>query len=188
MHPLHGHGVLANTFQPQQLGIGAHSIYELTVGSSSISGYDGFVLFCLSEHLQPVRERRSMEKGNHTAKDLMLQLDISLILSLLFLSETLYRWSPSSHRSKKPPNYLFLTLLLSSASSFSARAVSLHHLARGGVFHLYLRLRALLSFLVSYLAVFVRARVVAGLTWLASVVRWSVRSVVAFERIAGCAD
>jgi len=47
----------------QQLGIGAHSIYELTVGSSSISGYDGFVLFCLSEHLQPVRERGSMEKG-----------------------------------------------------------------------------------------------------------------------------
>ena len=36
MHPLLGHGVLANTFQPQHLGIGAHSIYELTVSSSSI--------------------------------------------------------------------------------------------------------------------------------------------------------
>ena len=73
------------------LGIGAHSIYELTVSSSSISGYDGFVLFCLSEHLQPVRERESTEKGRNKAKDLMLQLTFSFLL-LLFLSN-LYRWS-----------------------------------------------------------------------------------------------
>ena len=44
MHPSFGHGVLANTFQPQQLGIGAHHQHLPVVSSVSCSGYYGLVL------------------------------------------------------------------------------------------------------------------------------------------------
>lgn len=110
MHPLLGHGVLVNTFQPQHLGIGAHSIYELTVGSSSVSGYDGFVLFCLSEHLQPVRERRSVEKGNPSEGH---NAPTRYFLSLLPLF-----FADSTGGPDRNPKYLlpFLTTLLRALS------------------------------------------------------------------------
>ncbi|KAF2622558.1 hypothetical protein BU25DRAFT_210998 [Macroventuria anomochaeta] len=94
-----------------------------------------------------------MERGNHQAKDIMLQLDIFLSLLLLSLSN-LYQWS----RSKSE---IFLT---STTTPLRANSIT-----RRGFFAVIFALSCVPPYLI--IAQSVHASFVTGLTWLASVVR-----------------